>query len=174
MLKSTRFMVDAAVIAALYAALTLALAPISFGALQIRVSEALTILPVFTAAAIPGLTVGCLIANAAGLAMGANIAGPWDLLFGTCATLLAALCTYLVRKIRAKGIPVFAVLPPVILNAVVIGWELYFFAKEPLILSVAWVGLGQIAACCAIGLPLEYFMRKKGVASRLFTDYKGE
>ena len=89
--KTTVFLVQAAVIAALYAALTLFLAPISFSGNQFRVAEALTLLPVITPAAIPGLAVGCIIGN---------ITSPYgivDIIFGTCATLLAAVCTRLTR-----------------------------------------------------------------------------
>ena len=89
-MKTTRTLVRIAVISALYAGLTLVLAPISYGAIQVRVSEALTILPLFCWEAIPGLAIGCFIAN---LPMGL-----WDMLIGTLATLLAAFSTRLVKK----------------------------------------------------------------------------
>ena len=95
----------AAIIAALYAALTLLLAPMSFGLVQIRVSEAMTLLPILLAEAVPALAVGCLIANVLG---GCTIL---DIVFGTLATLLAAVCT---RLLRSKPLP--AMLMPVLFN----------------------------------------------------------
>ena len=88
------FIVRAALIAALYAALTLALYPISYGPVQFRVSEALTLLPVFMPEAIPGLFVGCLLANLIGSAT------IWDIVFGSLATLIAAVLTYATRRNR--------------------------------------------------------------------------
>ena len=95
----------AAIIAALYAALTLLLAPISYGEVQIRFSEALTILPVLLPEAVPALAVGCLLANILG---GCTI---FDILFGTLATLLAALCTRALRRnvLLASAMPVLFV-----------------------------------------------------------------
>ena len=88
-------LVQAALIAALYTVCTVLIQPAGFGAVQFRVSEAFTILPVFTPAAIPGLAIGCLVSNLFGLMGGANPAGAWDLLFGTLATLVAACLTML-------------------------------------------------------------------------------
>ena len=89
--ERVRRLAEAGLIAAMYAALTVAVTPIAYGPVQFRISEVLTILPVFTPAAIPGLTVGCFVANLFGLMSGANPAGAWDLLLGPLATLLAAL-----------------------------------------------------------------------------------
>ena len=99
MKKGTVYTVQAALIAAIYAALTYAVAPLSFGATQFRISEALTVLPVFTPAAIPGLAIGCIIAN-----IGSPY-GPIDILLGTVATVLAALATRLTRNIKIKNTP---------------------------------------------------------------------
>ena len=119
-----RTLAQAGLIAAMYAALTLLLPAPSFGIVQCRISEMLTILAVFTPSAIPGLAVGCLVSNLVGLGMGANPAGAWDLLFGPLATLAAALLTWRLRNLRVKGVPVLASLPPVVINAVVVGLEL--------------------------------------------------
>ena len=151
--KTTVFLVQAAVIAALYAALTLFLAPISFSGNQFRVAEALTLLPVLTPAAIPGLAVGCIIGN---------ITSPYgivDIIFGTCATLLAAICTRLTRNIRIKGLPVLSVVFPVIFNALIIGAEITFLASEgfqwrAFVLTAASVGFGEIVVCFLLGLPM--------------------
>lgn len=155
----------AGMIAALYATLTLILPFASFGTVQIRFSELLTILPVFTVDAIPGLALGCAIANGIGMAMGANLAGAWDILVGTAATLLAALCTYALRNIRFKGLPILSTLPPVLFNAVIVGGELclVFFGNldvAPLTLTMAQVGLGQLLPCIVGGLILFRCLKK--------------
>ena len=101
--KTTKFLVRSAVIAALYAALTFAVASIAYTPIQFRVSEALTILPLFFPEAIPGLTIGCFLANIP--------SGPWDMFIGAGATLIAAILTRLSRKIWT------GVIPPVLANA---------------------------------------------------------
>lgn len=150
-MKNTKFIVQAAVIAAVYAALTLILMPISYGPMQARLSEALTVLPFFTPAAIPGLFVGCLIANMVGPY------GPADMIFGSSATLVAALCSYYLRKR-----PLLVPLPPVIANGVIIGSMLYYVYKVPLPLyaNMLWVALGELIACYIIGYPLLKLLQK--------------
>ena len=147
-MKTTRTLVRIAVISALYAGLTLVLAPISYGAIQVRVSEALTILPLFCWEAIPGLAIGCFIANIP--------LGLWDMLIGTLATLLAALCTRLVKKIWA------GVIPPVIFNALLV--PIIFLTMPdmdaPYIINVLTVGLGELIAVVGAGVPL-YFALKR-------------
>ncbi|MEA5068259.1 MAG: QueT transporter family protein [Christensenellaceae bacterium] len=146
-----RMLTPAAVIAAIYAAVALLLAPISGfqGNFQLRVSEALTILPVLTPAAVPGLFVGCLTANLLG---GATAL---DVIFGSLATLIAALLT---RRLRAR--PVLAALPPVAVNMLVVGLVLSLSYNTPFLLNAMWVGLGQLGACYALGLPLLWALRK--------------
>ena len=124
--SKVRFLALSAVIAALYAVLTYAAAAmnLAFGAVQFRFSEALTVLPAFTPAAIPGLAVGCLISNLA------SPLGVVDWVFGTLATLLAGIFSYLVRNIRWKEIPVLAPLPPVIFNALIVGFEVACLADN--------------------------------------------
>ena len=101
---SVRTLTRCAVIAALYAAVSIAMLPLAFGAVQARVSEALTLLPVLTPLAVPGVTIGCLITNAYGVAAGANILGAADILLGTAATLAAAL----LYRLRASSAGVAA------------------------------------------------------------------
>lgn len=144
-----RFLARAAVIAALYAAITLLLKPISFGEAQFRVSEALTLLPILTPAAVPGLAVGCLLANLLGSST------PWDILLGPLASLAAALMT---RRLRDR--PLLAALPPVVINAVVIGTMIAVIEKLPLWLPVGLVGAGQLGVCYVLGLPLYYTLRR--------------
>lgn len=132
-----------AIIAALYTTLTLALAPISFGPLQVRVSEALAILPLFTPAAVPGLFVGCLLANLFG---GAII---WDVVFGSLATLIGAAVGYLLRFNRWL-VP----LPTVIANALIVPPVLqygYGLSEIPLWLMAVYVSVGELIGCYVLG-----------------------
>jgi uncharacterized membrane protein len=140
-----RFFVQAAIIGAAYAALTMALAPLSYGPVQMRVSEALTVLPYFTPAAIPGLFVGCLVSN---------LLSPYgivDVVCGSLATLLAAGATFLLRKRR-----VLAPLPPVVFNALIIGAMLYYAygVNASLLANMLWVGAGECIVCYGAGYPL--------------------
>ena len=133
-----------AMVAALYTALTLVFQPISFQQVQFRISEALTLLPVLFAEAVPGLTAGCLISN---LLAGAN---PYDVVFGTLATLLAALFT---RKMRRNVW--LAALPPVLCNGIIIGLVLtYAYGIDLLWLNMLTVSLGQAVVCFALGVPM--------------------
>jgi uncharacterized membrane protein len=148
-----------AVIAAIYAAIAIFLAPISFGPMQLRVSEALTVLPFLFPAAVPGLYIGCFLANFA-----MSPLGVWDWTVGALATLLAAWLTYLLGR-YVKGRPGFwlAPLPPVVVNALIIGALLRFTSGAdgaPLWVYMLDVARGQIAACYVLGLPLLYFLQK--------------
>ena len=160
-MKKSVYIVHSAVIAAIYIALTWAFAPISFGhsIFQLRVSEALTILPVLTPAAVPGLFIGCLLANLLG---GSTVI---DIVFGSLATLGAALVT---RKLRNK--PALAAFAPVLFNAVIIGLVLNGLSDMPLPLIMLWIGLGEAAACYALGLPLLYMLKKAKLDTKLFAD----
>ncbi len=148
----------AAVIAALYAALTVVFAPISYGAVQFRIAEAFTLLPVLFPQAIPGLAVGCLISNLIGGY------GLWDVVLGTLATLAAALLTYGLRRNIW-----LAAIPPVLTNAVVIGLLLHFMLQLPLLPTMATVGLGQLAVVAILGVPLIFALSKIPVFKK-FTD----
>ena len=152
--SKTRFLVTAAIIAALYAALTYALAPFAFGPVQLRVSEIFTVLPFFTPAAVPGLFVGCIFGNMA------SPFGPMDIAVGSLATLLAALLT------RKTPVWWLAPLPPVLCNGVLVGLELHFLANAPLIPTMLYVALGEAVVCFAGGIP---FMLALGrVKERIF------
>ena len=142
-----------AVIAALYAALTLSFQAISFGAIQFRVSEAMTLLPVLVPEAVPGLAVGCLISNLFN-PMGATV---YDVVFGTLATLMAAVLT---RHI--KGSIWLRAFPPVICNAVIIGLVLtYAYGIDLLWMNMLTVGLGQAVVCYVLGVPLVRILEKQ-------------
>ncbi len=113
-----------AMIAAIYAVITLLLAPISFGNIQVRFAEALTMLPLIYEPSIWGVTLGCFLANLIGAMTGVNPTGMIDAVVGTLATLLAAICTYRLRNKCIKKYPVWAILMPVIFNFFFVGIEL--------------------------------------------------
>ena len=138
-LLTTRSLCLSALIAALYAALTLLLAPISYGAIQCRISEAMTILPILLPQSIPGLFIGCVISN---LYTGMLT----DVIFGSLATLLAALGTYLLRKR-----PLLAAACPVAANAVIVGLVLSLTNGWPVALTMLEVGAGEMLAV-ALGM----------------------
>lgn len=152
--SKTKKLVQGALIGALYAALTLIAQPISYGLMQVRISEALCILPFFSASAMPGLFVGCLIANLLG---GAPL---YDIIFGSLATLLAAYSTHLIRK---KNISKWlAPLPAVLINAFVVGALLTYVYEVgvPFLTASAYVGAGQAIACYGFGMPLLLVLRR--------------
>jgi uncharacterized membrane protein len=152
---TVRDLVRAAIIAAVYALLTIFLAPISSGLVQCRVSEAMSILPYFTFSAVPGLFIGCVIAN---LLVGAPI---YDVLFGSLATLLAAYITYAMRKHVSKYL---APLPSVVVNALVVGWLLVYVYEVgvPFWVAAGYVAIGQAIACFALGIPLLKLLERFG------------
>ena len=157
--KPVLFIAQAAVIAALYAALTvgqdLLLPGTTSMAVQFRVSEALTLLACLTPAAIPGLTVGCFLANLINLGW-----LPTDIVFGTVATLLAAIVMYLLRKVLTWKLPLLAALMPAIFNGIIIGAQIeVFFVEGPFhfksfLVSAGCVALGELVVCFTLGLLL--------------------
>lgn len=169
--KTIRTLTTAALIAAMYTVLTVGLAPLSYGLVQCRLSEALTILAAFTPAAIPGLTVGCVVSNLIGLSSGANIAGALDVLLGPLATGVAAWLTWLLRNRRVVGVPLWSTLPPVALNALVIGTELAFvapqFTIEVWLIEMGLVAAGQLVACVGGGLLVARGLQVSGLDKRL-------
>ena len=148
--KGVVFTTQAAMIAAIYVVLTVVFAPFSFGSVQVRIAEALTILPAFTPAAIPGLFVGCLIGNILGGAMLP------DIIFGTLATLIGAVFTYILRNQNKFLAP----LPPIVANTVIIPYVLRFAYGEaiPIPLLMLSIGIGEVISCGVLGMIL-YFGR---------------
>ncbi len=146
------FICQAAMIAAVYVVLCLIFAPISYKEVQVRIAEALTILPLFTPAAIPGLFLGCFISNLMG---GAILV---DVVFGSLASLLGAIGTYMLRN-KSKYV---AILPPIVVNALIVPFVLKYGYGVPLpiIFMVGSVGLGQIISCGILGLLLWNVMNK--------------
>lgn len=154
--KSTLFLVQAAAIGAIYVVLTLLFAPISFGEVQIRVSEALTILPYFTPAAIPGLFVGCIIANFLGGAL------PVDILFGSIATLIGAVFTYKLRHVGKWTAPI----PPIVSNTVIVPFVLCYGygINLPIPFMMLTVGIGEVVSCAVLGTIILAALSKYGNA----------
>lgn len=149
---TTKQIATAGLIGALYAALTVALAPVSYGPVQIRVAEALTVLPFLTPWAIPGLYFGCMVANVFGGL------GPVDIFAGSFITLVAALLTY---ALRTTGKPWLAPLPPMVCNALGVSAYLHRIAGMPYWLTVLYVGAGEAVACFVLGYPLLMVMRRR-------------
>ncbi len=144
----TSKVVRVSVIAALYAVVTVVFAPLSYGLTQVRISEALTVLPFIFPESVMGLFLGCFIANIYG---GLGII---DVVFGSLATLIAA---FLTSKMPS---PLLAPLPPVLVNAVIIAYVLYYTLGYPLLTSMLYVGIGQFLSCYLIGLPLLFLLKK--------------
>ncbi len=165
--KNVRFLAQAAVIAALYTVLTYLANTVNlaYGFVQFRFSEALTILPIFTPAAIPGLTLGCFLSN-----LGSPF-GVFDWVFGSLATLLAAVFCRMFSKIRIKNIPWLSLFMPVLFNAVIIGFEISCFSSsnqfglENFSWVVFWtnalsVGLGELVICYVLGIPFYFTVQR--------------
>ncbi|MGN0502477.1 MAG: QueT transporter family protein [Ruminococcus sp.] len=171
--KSTVYIVQAAVIAALYAALTILqntlLPGTASAAVQFRVAEVLTILAVFTPAAIPGLTIGCVIANISSL----SVLGPYDMIFGSLASLLAAVLMYLLCNKRLFKLPIAAALMPALANGILVGFEIEFFFVEggfhfgDFLLQGGLVALGELGVLFVLGLPLARLIEKQGFDKKL-------
>ena len=151
--KKAYFITQAAVIAALYVVLTLFINAfdLASGAIQVRISEALTILPYFTPAAVPGLFIGCLLSN---FMTGAAI---WDIIFGSLATLIGAIGTYLLRKWKWC-----APLPPILSNTIIIPFVLTYAYGIPggIPFFMLTVGAGEVLSCGVLGMILLFALQR--------------
>ncbi len=165
--RRTNRLVRCGMIAAVYVVLCLALQPFSYGAVQVRLAEALCLLPVFGPEYIAGVTLGCLLANA----LGSTVI---DVVFGTLATLLACLVTYRLRGLRPAGLALPAALPPVLFNALIVGWEIsVFFSDTPATLPITLfnmltVGVGEVISCCVLGVALVKLIERNRALRRIF------
>lgn len=150
--KKTLFIAYAAMIAAIYVILTSIFAPFGFGEIQVRVAEALTILPAFTSAAIPGLFIGCLIGNILG---GAILP---DIIFGSLATLIGAVFVFLLRRKSKYVLP----LAPVLSNSLIIPFILRFGygVNLPIPFLMLSIGIGEILSCGVLGMLLHNALSK--------------
>ena len=167
---SVRRLVRCAVIAAVYVVVCLVLAPFSYGAVQVRVAEALCLLPVFGAEYIVGVTLGCFLANLIGSTV-------IDVVFGTLATLMACLVTYKLRNVRIKGLAIPASLPPVVFNMIIVGaFEITFFFSDgaPTASLAAFnavtVGIGEIISCTVLGVALVKLIESNDSLHKIFTE----
>ena len=171
----TRKLITASVIGALYAVLTMALSPVSYGPLQFRVSEVLCILPYFLPFTAWGLFFGCVIANLI------SAAGILDIVFGSMATLLACLC---VAAVGRKGFnlrtEMLACLMPVVWNAIIVGAVLCYALTDlmpwnnlvPFAVYAGDVALGEVVVMYAMGLPLMRYLPKQKFFAAQLTKFK--
>jgi uncharacterized membrane protein len=152
----TRDLAVSAVVGAAYAALTMLLAPISYGEVQMRVSEVLCILPFFLPGTTWGLFLGCALANVI------SAAGVWDVVFGSVATLLGALGTYLLRKTEN---PFLGCLPPIIANMLIVPAVLMkvYGAPETYWYLMLTVGIGEVACCGVLGVIVYKVIKKRNL-----------
>ena len=177
--KSTVYIVQAALIAALYATLTILqnvlLPGTASAAVQFRVSEILTILALYTPAAIPGLTIGCVVANISSVVSGL---GAYDMIFGSFASLLAALTMYALRKLKLAveydgkkkfDMAIPALLMPAVMNGLIVGFEIDFFFVNNLsfnfidfLVQGGLVALGEVGVLIVLGLPLTKLIEARG------------
>lgn len=150
--NNVTFLTQAAMIAAIYVVLTLLFRPVSFGEIQVRISEALTILPLFTPAAVPGVFVGCLIANI----IGGSILP--DIIFGSLATLIGAVLTYRLRE----RTPILAPIPPIAANTSIVPFVLFYGygVNLPIPFMMLTVGIGEVLSCGVLGLLLYTALRR--------------
>lgn len=165
--KTTRIITQAAVIAALNTVLTYAqylLWPESTSmAIQVRLSEAMLVLAFFTPAAVPGMTVGCLLFN---LTYAGTL--PLDWLVGTLATFLAVWGMWMTRKITVKGYPIVGMLLPALTNAILVGWELTAYIGEASFwYNALFVALGELIALLVFGSILFYAITRRKLDQKL-------
>ena len=167
MKKHTRKLAHAAIIAALYAVLThfqnILLPGSATWAIQLRMSEALSILAFFTPAAAMGLAVGCLIFN---LPFAAAL--PLDFLVGTIATYLVCKAMWLTRNVKVKNYPLAGMLMPALFNALLVGWELSVYIGGGFWLNALYVAIGEAAVLLTLGTALYYAMKARHLDARLF------
>ncbi len=170
--QTTKSVVASATIASVYAVLTLALAPISFGnlGLEFRISEALCILPIFSPNAIYGLFAGCVLSNLLGMSF--STLGLADVIFGSLATLVAAAVTYLLRNVKAKGFPFLSFLSPVFFNAVIVGAQLHLVLTDvfpSFAYSLIVIGIGEAVVVFTLGTALMVTVQKTRILSDFFS-----
>ena len=177
--KQTKTLVQISLIGALYTVLTLASGPLAFGTsagiIQFRISEALTLLPLFSPViGTWGIVFGCFLSNIVGFFMGSNLLGLIDAPVGTLATLLAALLTCLIGKAAMPRAVrwLLAPVPPVLFNGLIVGWELSFVFHTPFGLNFLSVAIGEAAVCYTLGIALCVALRRNDFYKRIFADSK--
>lgn len=166
--KRIQHLTHAAIIAALYTVLThmqnIILPGSASWAIQCRVSEMLCVLALFTPAAIPGLTVGCLLFNITFAA-----ALPLDWVVGTLATFTAAAAMWYTRNLKIFGYPLPAMVMPALTNAVLVGWELTVYIGGAFLLNALYVALGELIVLLTLGSALYFVIQKRRIDQKLFS-----
>ena len=165
--KRIKFVVFNGIIAALYVVLTYFLAPISYGPVQARVSEVLTIFPIFSAATIPGVALGGFISNI----INPENFGPVDIICGTLATVIAGICSYLIGK-KNKWL---GIIPVILANGLIVGSYLPFFlvdsasevTVQAILFSMLSVSAGETAVLVVLGLPMVALIKNTGLKNKL-------
>lgn len=162
--NTVKRLVKTAIIAALYAVITLVLAPISYGPIQFRVSEIMVLLAFFDPFYIVGLTLGCFIANI----LGPN--GLADIIFGTLATFISVYAVSITQRFvkNRKTSLIIASLWPTIFNGVIIGWMLNYIYQFPLVLSIGEVAIGEFVVVTIVGVPIVRLLQNKYSSFPLF------
>ena len=168
-MNPSRKITQAAIIAALYAALThlqnLLLPGSASMAIQFRASEALCVLAFFTPAAIPGLTLGCLLFN-----LTSGMALPLDFLVGSLATLGAAGLMWKLKNLKCLGLPLLGLAMPALFNALLVGWELTVYIGGGFFLNALYVALGELGVLYTLGSALYFALRRPRIQSQLFKN----
>ena len=159
-----RFIVYNGIVAALYIVLTYFLAPISYGPLQARISEAMTVFPIFSFNMIPGLTIGCLVSNL----INPDNLGPVDIIGGTLATLIEGIFSRIIGKKNMW----LGIIPPIVANGIIVGGYLPFLlfdtvTWQEVLLTMLSVAAGEAVVLVVIGLPLVALIGKTGLKNKL-------
>ena len=166
-MNRSRYLTQAAIIAALYAALThlqnLLLPGTASMAIQFRASEAMCILAFFTPAAIPGLTLGCLLFN-----LTSGMALPLDFLVGSLASLTAAAGMWYLRNLKIGKLPVLGLTLPALTNALLVGWELTVYIGGGFWLNALYVALGELGVLFTLGIMLYFALSRPQVRAQIF------
>lgn len=163
-----RDFVRVAMIAAIYTVVSLALAPFSYGNIQVRIAEALTLLPLIYMPSIWGVTLGCFLTNLIGAMMGVNPTGMIDAVFGTLATLMAAICTYKLKDVKIGKLPVPSILMPVIFNFFIVGAELAVLYFEGNVILGTLIMGAEVAVGELISVILGYILVKALEKTQIF------
>ena len=167
---NTKTLTRVALIAAVYTVVSLALAPFSFGNIQVRISEALTLLPLIYQPAITGVTLGCFLTNLIGALMGVNPTGLLDAVIGTAATFIAAMITWHFRNKKVAGLPLISILAPVVLNFFFIGAELAVLMMPENVIMGTLIFGAEVAVGELISVVIGYFLVKLLSGTKLFAE----
>ena len=169
---NTKTLTRVALIAAVYTAVSLAIAPFAFGNIQVRISEALTLLPLIYQPSIWGVTLGCFLTNLIGAMTGVNPTGYLDAVLGTSATLIAALITWHFRDKKTFGLPLISLAAPIVLNFLIVGAELAFLLMPDRILMGTLIFGTEVAVGELISVILGYFLVNALQRTKYFRNEK--